>query len=1239
MATFATECAMKLKDLTVELSGNDTEAGRTLKIGPLKNGLNFVYGEKGSGKTTLRNVVGELLLDSVTKHPLDRKSIGCHSISMVLEHGSNRYRISRDSFGVRTTTRLKTVGSALAASEYVYDSFCDAEYLKQQFPALESDLINNLTVVGFRDAKTKLKQLYEVLHEKFDVPVGEEASFEASSGRSGHDGKYQAELKSQIDILQLEIDKLLMRRVSFNSEVATKVSANELTRKGLQSRIEELQVQLHAFDSDKISAEIVSLQNEESRIRAEIENARKTVSHDESRRQSLVALYRLLDEIEMQFRETRVAQTNVQRHRVKLKEEMQRIGSLTIDEQLHPYRSVREIIRRIESHVNDADDRGDQWADDFSTEDNRQFSRFLDEKCRDIREELSLLCEEVSCQYRDSRNRTATNDLKELRQNYNFVSDCVQRIRSRRDKVISEIQNFDRLGAEKIIRSDAEYCRFAAQHGHWAARVKFLGEFTDESVYATQRVHSPNTLQEQQLQSIECRLKALQHSLVNSTSQSERIRNELNELTRQLHASAGQTQPDVEIAQIDARISKLRAELQPLKLQLHHVQTQTIQSNALLTTAGNILQHLTGGDFSRVWLEQESRAIRVATPAGERFDADALTERGLAQLVQLALVLASSECCAGAEVPLIFDDLIADLEKRRTDSVIQTIHRWCQETVRQIILLTQHRFLADRIPDAPVWEIENVKNVNNWQPATREMLQHAQYGSLLDATVEPPEVFGHAATDHPVAEYPQGPWPRPYPLSKYPRTTDRQRMDCYSCIDLMEHESTPWGQESEPYVDSRLSALQPAAVVSPAAIGEPIPVSSIDEDSRIDSVSIFDNAQLRALADCGVNTVSDFLTLESSQTSAELSASYLSGESLERLQAAVWLLICIPGLYVNDAQALVACGISEPQHLLTSNVESLFQRLTRFLRSPDGRQFLVTGRTLTVSLVQSWQSRLRDSRRLRNQHQADDRRTSELDLVPNLRAYSPRERKSDLRASDFDRKKYDRENYREPRPIRSPRMRTPQSYETHASESTSPGERSRRAIPRVEPARPRSSRSDSVRKPTAVRHPVSKGSITKRNEPASSGTSAGSEKLRFYLELTDHIEAAPSIGPRTAERFEAIEVSTIADFLKMTAESLAEKLNYKRLNAKLLRQWQHQARLVCRIPNLRGHDAQLLVGCGIIEAEEIASMRPESLFDLIGPFSDTKEGMKIIRNGKKPDMNEVTDWIRFAQHNRSLRAA
>ena len=160
-----------------------------------------------------------------------------------------------------------------------------------------------------------------------------------------------------------------------------------------------------------------------------------------------------------------------------------------------------------------------------------------------------------------------------------------------------------------------------------------------------------------------------------------------------------------------------------------------------------------------------------------------------------------------------------------------------------------------------------------------------------------------------------------------------------------------------------------------------------------------------------------------------------------------------------------------------------------------------------------------------------------------------------------------------------------------------------------------------------------------KKKPAKRTVEAGGVKLKFYLDLNDHVEAAPSIGPKTAERFEKIGVLTVADFLKQTAESMATKINYKRISASVIRQWQQQARLVCRIPNLRGHDAQLLVACDVTEPEELSTMQPQTLIDIIGPFSETKEGLKIIRNGKKPDLEEITDWISWAAEMRSLQAA
>ena len=72
---------------------------------------------------------------------------------------------------------------------------------------------------------------------------------------------------------------------------------------------------------------------------------------------------------------------------------------------------------------------------------------------------------------------------------------------------------------------------------------------------------------------------------------------------------------------------------------------------------------------------------------------------------------------------------------------------------------------------------------------------------------------------------------------------------------------------------------------------------------------------------------------------------------------------------------------------------------------------------------------------------------------------------------------------------------------------------------------------------------------------------------------------------------------------------------------------------------MRGHDAQILVALGVTDAEELAASDPQELWTLVEPFVETKEGKRIIRNGKTPDLEEVTEWIQWAQASRQLSAA
>ena len=1336
---------MKLKDLTVDLSRNDnSHNNRSLNIGPLSDGLNFIYGERGAGKSTIRNLVSELLLDSSKPNLAQRAAANRNKIRVVVDTGSGRFQIVRDLNGDLSSTLVNGIGTTTRSTPAV------------SLPSLDLDreLADSFSFVTFRNSESRQERMHATLQNRFRVPLGPDAAMGNVDAPRLQQQRIQ--LQSQIDALHSELTQLRSQRAAIDTE--SSISFNDINTAELDRQIALLTTQLGELDPNRIRLEMDSLQQEAARLRLDISNTAVTVEKPQPS-QYVPTLYRLLDEIDQQIREVRIVQSNVQRHRVRLKEEMEFRNSVSVDETNHPYHRAREILRQIESRINNADTRGDQWLEDHGTVDAKQVSNFLDETCRSVRDDLQTLCDELSNQYRELRNHSATYELKELRHNFTHLSELIQQLLGRRDSVVAEINVADPAGADAIRRAAPEFCQLAVASGHLAARQQYVGPVSDliDRAHLVNRVTRDTSLQQQQLAALENRLAALRASLDMADSESIRITREINDLTMRKSSLATMhlTQRRENTARLDEQIRNVELNIRSLTDQLAKIPLNFVTPHPLLVTASNILQHLTSGDYLRVWLGSDRNVLEVQDRHLKTHRTGSIAEAGISQLVHLSLVLAANETNTSLNCPLILDGLFSDLKSNRVDPALETLSRWCSQNMRQVLLLTQHRFLADRLPDSPVWVIEPETNASNWRPATQETLNLAQthVANLTKPHTERTVDLRHEQvySGTPIAEYPRSPLPRPYPLSKYPRTTDRDRVSDMATLDQYEtYANVPQPQPKRPApAPSRVPTpprtvtanvnefatrmpIQKTEVVSPSTVGDRIKIATINDSTRIDSVSLFDAAQLRCLENNNIITVGEFLLLESASTTEEFVESYLTGKSLEHLQASAWLMNFVPGLSANDAQALVACGISEPEHLLTSNIDSLFERVSRFLRSPDGRRFSNLDRTLDRNAVHSWQQRLRDNPGYR--HQSRPRHSSSRQSTQrrhSLRAWSPNERTSSSsddrqprtrtrvdsdrsrQRSEYDRSErersreqraeydrpreqraeYDRSrehgqrersqdrtsydrtrqdrverdhtrqdrtrqdrNYRdrdrdrdstrqrqtvsrESMPIRSPRMRTPEPREP------------RQEVPPIEPrvSRPRE-RSRTARKPDAVRQNAGRQSIASLNEttPVNSSSrksqtksksKSDKPKLRFYLDLADHIEAAPSIGPKTGARFEAIGVHTISDFLKITAESLAEKLNYKRLSAKVVRQYQNQTRLVCRIPNLRGHDAQLLVGCGVIEAEELASMRPEILFAKVAPFSNTKEGLKIIRNGKKPDLEEITDWISFAQHNRSLQAA
>ncbi len=136
---------------------------------------------------------------------------------------------------------------------------------------------------------------------------------------------------------------------------------------------------------------------------------------------------------------------------------------------------------------------------------------------------------------------------------------------------------------------------------------------------------------------------------------------------------------------------------------------------------------------------------------------------------------------------------------------------------------------------------------------------------------------------------------------------------------------------------------------------------------------------------------------------------------------------------------------------------------------------------------------------------------------------------------------------------------------------------------------------------------------------------------RSYLSDTDDLEAAPSIGPKMAERFAELGIKTVADFLGHDPHDMAELLDDSRIDGETLTDWQDQAMLVIDIPGLRGTGAQLLAGAGYRTRDSIAEADPVDLSADVLKYAATSDGRRILRDGNPPDIEKIKEWVTAAQ--------
>jgi len=460
---------------------------------------------------------------------------------------------------------------------------------------------------------------------------------------------------------------------------------------------------------------------------------------------------------------------------------------------------------------------------------------------------------------------------------------------------------------------------------------------------------------------------------------------------------------------------------------------------------------------------------------------------------------------------------------------------------------------------------------------------------------------------------------------------------------------------------------------------------------EVTAIPFLEPAVANQLRDLGVYTVADLMHANAGELATQVSRPGVKHSTVSRWQGMARLMCEVRNLRSYDARILYACRIYDGQQLASIQPGDLQSILEDFVATPDGSRLVRSGSTAEIDRLtrwingggaSAWRNRPRNSQphseAYEGLHTSDDDYTHSRDNGARNYGYSNGAHSNGAHSNDgHSNDGHSNDGHSNDGHSNGSRSSSSRGYGSHSSgartgssNGSSQSSRSSRSSGSSQSSTSRSRRSstrttrDNVRSERSSREREARRAERRRarrerelqaeaqrareehtREQRAARTSQRSDvdvpenELRFYLSREQEVTAAPSIGPKTADRLQSLGIYTVDDLLRADAEDVAARMNHRRIKASHIRDWQHQAELVCCTPRLRGHDAQILVACGVTTAAQLAVESASALYGKVKPFCQTKEGIRIVRNGKKPDLAEVHEWISAAADRRQLAAA
>ncbi len=649
-----------------------------------------------------------------------------------------------------------------------------------------------------------------------------------------------------------------------------------------------------------------------------------------------------------------------------------------------------------------------------------------------------------------------------------------------------------------------------------------------------------------------------------------------------------------EFAELDAEVLRLEQQRRQLdgaerRLRAAIEQLSVTRGTSVLGVAGALLQRLSQGGFRSLQTDgSELFTVADGVPAATPVRLLSLP-RPQRMLACLALRLALLKVCGAAEgmVPLLLTDELLRQEPRLAEAIAEVV---CEsaEQGQQVLWLIEDS-IAIGLPATLHPQIRRlipVMEVRELPPPPPRLVLH---------TVEPVEA-------EPV---------EPEPV-----------------------QATPVAAEPSTNVSDVTLPVQESIMAARTTLrGGANWLFYLELDHSVEDLAGLSLGELEALRAARFTRVADLLdrTVPELEESIRLRGYMVPVERLQALRGQAELATRVPMLRRGDAALLFAAGITSAEELKKLRPEAVYEKVTAFQRSEAGVRWRRSGRLIDRQQALNW-ARFGQFSRTPEELQAARTRLGQAAAPA---AVDVRKAIAGTTAGSHPDSPTDAI-------VGSASETQSQDSAGNSGKSGHSGTGNRVIVTRRRRQVPSEPANGAQRARRVARRQQLAAQLKVDPQPSAAEEGKPVERIggmRFFLSRTSDVVQAPSIGPKTAEILHGAGVRTIEELLNIPAERIAEKLNQKRLTAEVVRRWQVQAQLVCRIPELRGHDAQILAACGISTPEALASRTPTELLAALGPFLESAEGRRVLRSQDGPDLQEVTEWIQWAANARPLRAA